>query len=371
MTYDEFAEKWSDSPFILTDCVSSWPSYGAWTIDSLLQDYGDVSFRAEAIDWPFSTYHSYMKESTDESPLYLFDRKFAEKMAGNAKKNPHNGDTATWHESPVAAMYSPPRCFGPDLFALLGALQPAHRWLIAGPRGSGSTFHMDPNGTSAWNAVLEGAKYWIMFPSSSSSSSSSARSTPPGVYVSPDRSEVTSPLSIAEWLLSFHALARRAPGCVEAVCRAGEVLHVPAGWWHLVVNLSAGVALTQNFVPEPRLVDVLEFLRDRPEQVTGFDRGKVPDPYGLFVERLREERPELLESAVQELERKREERDGETSRARKRKWDAVVGNAEGQTERDGHSEAEEGRTRGADGGFSFGFGVDGGDEYEEEEDMLP
>ena len=32
-----------------------------------------------------------------------------------------------------------------------------------------------------------------------------------------------------EWLLGFHAEARRTRGCIESVCHAGEVLHVPSG----------------------------------------------------------------------------------------------------------------------------------------------
>ena len=33
-----------------------------------------------------------------------------------------------------------------------------------GPSRSGSTFHKDPNSTSAWNAVIRGSKKWIMYP---------------------------------------------------------------------------------------------------------------------------------------------------------------------------------------------------------------
>lgn len=71
--------------------------------------------------------------------------------------------------------------------------------------------------------MIKGAKYWIMFPSGE------GVPAPPGVYVSEDQSEVTSPLSIMEWLLGFHAEAKKMRGCREGVCGEGEVLHVPSG----------------------------------------------------------------------------------------------------------------------------------------------
>lgn len=278
-----------------------------------------MKFRAEAVDWSLKTYVEYMNNSTDESPLYLFDRGFVSKM--NLAIGKHQPTPSYWI----------PSCFGEDLFAVLGDKRPDDKWLIVGPARSGSTYHKDPNATSAWNAVLRGSKYWIMFPSSPSSP------PPPGVYVSDDQSEVTSPLSIAEWLLGFHAEARKTPGCVEGVCREGEVLHVPSGWWHLVVNLDASIAITQNFVPRSHLAGVLSFLKDKPDQVSGFKKD-VTDPYGLFVNRMRAEYPELLAQAEMELSRRAE--------GKKRKWNAAVGKDEGEE----------------NGGFSFGFGDDSDEE---------
>ena len=319
LAYFEFEEKWSGTPFILTEVATSWPVSRRWTLEKLLEEYRDVSFRAEAVDWPFATYSQYMSNTQDESPLYLFDKKFAEKMGLKIGKE-------------EGALYWKPDCFGPDLFEVLGPERPAHRWLIIGPARSGSTFHKDPNATSAWNAVIQGAKYWIMFPPSVQV---------PGVYVSEDSSEVTSPLSIAEWFLEFHAEARATAGAVEGICKAGEVLHVPSGWWHLVVNLDAGIALTQTFVPKSHLSDVLGFLRDRPDQVTGFKRD-IRDPYALFEQRLRAEHPELLQKALANLD---------SQSRKKRKWEDAVG-ASGEEDERGIG----------GGGFTFGFG--GGDDDE-------
>jgi len=162
---------------------------------------------------------------------------------------------------------------------------------------------------------------------------------PPGVFVSEDQSEVTSPLSIAEWLLGFHAEARKTPGCIEGICHEGEVLHVPSGWWHLVVNLSPSIAITQNFVPEVHLVNVLDFLKHKPEQVSGFSK-TIKDPYGLFIRKMQEHHPNLLLDGIDFVERRR--------MRTKRKWEELVNDCQ---------------TAGDDArGFRFGFG-DGDDNY--------
>ena len=320
MTFEDFQSTWVNQPFMLTKTVKQWPIFRDWTKESLLEKYADVRFRAEAVDWPLKTYVDYLNDSRDESPLYLFDRAFAEKMSLKISSEPDE-----------SAAYWPPTCFGPDAFSVLGAQRPDHRWLIVGPARSGSTFHKDPNATSAWNAVITGSKYWIMFPSSPSIP------PPPGVFVSEDQSEVTSPLSIAEWLLGFHAEARRTPGCKEGICNAGEVLYVPSGWYHLVLNLQPSIAVTQNFVPRARVGAVLHFLRDQKQSISGF-RDDVENPYELFVERLGREDPQLLEEGLQELDR--------ISKGAKGKWEEL---------KKPQDEEEE------EGGFSFGFGGDDDD----------
>ena len=322
LTYDQYAQQWTDKPFILTTPVKQWPVYGTWTPSYLLEKFPDTKFRAEAVDWPMTKYMSYIHDNADESPLYLFDRAFAEKTNIDITAPPHSKQAAYWS----------PTCFGEDLFSVLGEHRPDCRWMIMGPKRSGSTFHKDPNATSAWNAVLTGSKYWLMFPAGA------GIDPPPGVIVSDDQSEITSPLSIAEYMLTFHELARQTPGCKEGICYAGEVLHVPSGWFHLVLNLEDSLALTQNFVPRKKLPDVLSFLRDQRGEVSGFKDDVCDRAYELFVERLREHHPDILEDGLKELEKK-----GKKSKGR---WEELT---------KGGEDVEEA------GGFSFGFGGDDDD----------
>jgi hypothetical protein len=84
----------------------------------------------------------------------------------------------------------------------------------------------------------------------------------------------------------------------------------------------------------------LSFLKDKADQVSGFER-EISDAYGLFVSRLRDERPGLLEEGLRQLAEK------------KRRWDTVVG--------DDDCAGDQPQKKSA--GFSFGFGF--GDEDDE------
>ena len=129
MTSDDFGREWYAKPFILTGVASKWPAYSKWDIPYLLNQFSsdDATFQIEAVKWSFPTYVEYMSSNQDESPLYLFDKDFATKKTANGVL--------------LEEDYWIPEPFKEDLFTLLGKARPDHRWLIVGPKRSGSTFH--------------------------------------------------------------------------------------------------------------------------------------------------------------------------------------------------------------------------------------
>jgi hypothetical protein len=91
----------------------------------------------------------YAKTTNDRNPFLVFDSILFD-MEKEDQKQP-------W--------YNVPDLFSDDdLFQYLDMEdRPPHKWLLVGPPDSGSPVHTDPLGTCAWNALITGAKHWILF----------------------------------------------------------------------------------------------------------------------------------------------------------------------------------------------------------------
>jgi hypothetical protein len=290
LTPEQFRNEYEipNIPLIICDGIR-WPAMEKWTEEYLSQTAGSCKFRATSATAPVAAnftlkdYFAYSKETIDEVPMYLFERDFANAVPQL------NGDYE------VPKYFSADEYMGTDLFRLFGQKRrPDHKWLIAGPARSGSIFHIDPNNTNAWNVTIRGRKKWIFYPPGV---------CPPGVVQSPDGADVTVPLSTGEWLLAFwgeHLKARNAQDAnlrpIETIAQPGEIVFVPHGWWHMVLNIDDCIALTHNYVSTSNLSDVLRFLRETPDQISGVrDRAEeavqADDMYAEFLTALKAELP--------------------------------------------------------------------------------
>lgn len=169
----------------------------------------------------------YQALQTDDSPLYIFDSSFDDRK----------------ETQPLLADYRVPSYFPEDLFELVGeSRRPPYRWFLIGPKRSGTTLHIDPLGSSAWNTLLVGRKRWVLFPPDVPKSLVSGKKH---VKRDEDDEAVNYFMDLLPRLKA--ASSRETLRCVEFMQEPGETVFIPGGWWHAVLNVEDSVAVTQNF----------------------------------------------------------------------------------------------------------------------------
>lgn len=308
LSVDDFVSQYevANIPVIITGLVTTWPAFKKWDWEYLAARAGNKPFRATSATassnafFTVEQYKKYCTSSQEEAPLYFFDKDFIKAIG-------------------VSDDYTMPPYFdsntrpSTDLFRVLGENnRPDYRWLILGPKRSGSMFHIDPNQTHAWNAAIRGRKKWLFYPPGV---------TPPGVMVSQDMADVTMPISTGEWTLSFWAyhlkelenpdIAKRP---LECITHPGELIFVPHGWWHMVINLDeTTIALTHNYMASSNIVDCLDFLKNKSDQITGLrDRygggGSTEGLYHEIVRKMEEDDKcsQLLKESLDKLHEREE-----------------------------------------------------------------
>lgn len=177
---------------------------------------------------------SYLRENDDDSPLYIFDSAFDDDK--DAKR--------------LLEDYRVPSYFDEDLFHLVGERRrPPYRWFLVGPERSGTTIHIDPLGTAAWNALLYGQKRWVLFPPHVPKHIVKGR----GLIRKSEDDEAVHYFDFILPRIKSRAAASDGTGdyenfaCYEFTQNAGETVYIPYGWWHAVLNLRHTVGITQNF----------------------------------------------------------------------------------------------------------------------------
>ena len=83
----EFAERFEapHQPVIITGLVEQWPAASQWSFERLRERFGDaVEFHVSGYAMGLANFFDYCNTTTDEQPLYLFDREFGGKRAAPA-----------------------------------------------------------------------------------------------------------------------------------------------------------------------------------------------------------------------------------------------------------------------------------------------
>ena len=224
-----------------------WPAIHSWTFPSLYKDPNlrSRSFKVGEDDDGYTVkmklrhFLRYLEHNTDDSPLYIFDATFDEDRVSKR----------------LLRDYTVPTYFHEDLFQLVGETRrPPYRWFLVGPQRSGTTVHIDPLGTSAWNTLIVGVKRWVLFPPHVPKSIVKGRKE---ILKGEDDEAVHYFTTILPRIKrrAVHVLESgtiQGSGyehfqCFEFTQWAGETVFIPHGWWHAVLNVTHTVGITQNF----------------------------------------------------------------------------------------------------------------------------
>jgi histone arginine demethylase JMJD6 len=225
-TQQEFEEKYKNThtPCMILGMADDWPAMKTWSFENFNERFSNDKFtlaNGEEKRIRYKYFYHYMnhkKHRRDDIPLYLFDSNFGdEKRASRVLLDDY--DVHEW--------------FNEDFLAILGEdHRPPFRWLIAGPKRTGSSFHVDPIGTAAWNTLIRGKKRWILFPPEAFSDESD---------IPPDPG--------ASWFINEYPKYKDKYH-IDVIQESGETLFLPSGWWHVTMNLQDSIAITQNFVTD-------------------------------------------------------------------------------------------------------------------------
>ena len=249
-------------PTVITGGCKDWNAFSSpgatWSVDDLAERTNDnlsldggPGFARMSIcrgTVPLKEYQRYCNAEADgdSTPLYIFDPDILK---------------ATFVDGTlVADDYQIPPCFRCDAMECLTGtrfrpLPPA--WLLVGVKRSGTPIHDHPM-TVAWNALLVGCKLWCCLPPGIDERFLLLNLDGDGAIKEDfDKSAI-------DW---FQKIGQLPSGAKIIVQRPGEIVFLPAGWFHVVLNVETSTAISVSLTLRRDIRKAFHFLVSTAEDV--------------------------------------------------------------------------------------------------------
>jgi hypothetical protein len=211
----------NQKPVVIKDYITKWPSFNKWNLDFFEKNYPeqDVQVRyfekdsvlfKKYIDTSMSKFMRYMREYDEfDEHLYLSGWEISKKQL------------------PLCSDVEVPLYFKKDcLNYLVPELMNFYRmWVFIGHPKVQLSLHKDKFHSCSWLAMMQGHKHIRMFK---------------------EKSEVDINQSLfSEEGLKLHSSTNIVK---ETILGKGDLLYVPANWYHELKNIDVNIMLTGNFI---------------------------------------------------------------------------------------------------------------------------
>lgn len=258
-TARDFVEKFEERNTIamIYGAQDDWQAKTEWTLDKLADRFPTDEFKVGVdpdgydVHMTMRAFAHYATTTKDDIPLYVFDQFGSDPVKSSLLKD-----------------YKIPHLFTEDLFKFLEYDEhgrPPFRWFVVGSARSGTGMHVDPLDTSAWNALISGHKFWVLFPPATPQEmlKEESKSESNGVYGNeavPWFTSIYPKTQLPSWPEEFKP--------IQVLQGPGDTIFVPGSWHHIVLNLDLTIAVTQNFVSRTNFPNVwIETMKFRPELI--------------------------------------------------------------------------------------------------------
>lgn len=227
LTHRDFIDRYLRplKPVISLDAIAQWPAMSRWTPEFFVQRFGDRTITIDKQDYTFADFMSLVMGSTPERPSPYFRNvlleNWAPELLADIAPMPHH-TRPNWLDS----RFFPGKSSLTSVELYIG--------------GKGATFpvlHYDNMHTHAFLMQIYGSKEYVFFPPGQTE------------YLYPRGGSESNKSSVDldhPDLERFPRFAQAVPS--RCILKAGEMLFVPAGWWHTARILEPTITISANTV---------------------------------------------------------------------------------------------------------------------------
>ena len=225
-------------PVMLVGCDESWEALQKWNFHHLSSRFeNDTLWRAsvgdnaldEAMEWG-----NIVNAIEDNSKFVIFDQ--LDRSHGKILEE----DYRIPQPLQGADLYNGLLRFPDEEYGPL-------RWFCVSNGNSGTEAHMDPVSTDAWNSIVQGHKWWVIFPDTVDKNRHMSCDTACSYY----KNTKYPPIRYWYSSIGMHVNKFIYPGTnqrpIQVLQSPGETIYVPYGRIHSVYNVDETIAVTANF----------------------------------------------------------------------------------------------------------------------------